>query len=115
MTQTVHTDWLLSANEEHVMRLDWFLPVLRTRKAGRAERPVGWVARAARRILPARLFSNRDTKQRGLARQLLRRLGPVWLSSPIRRLIQTACFLLFLTQFFWVCWPYSAQPAIVSA
>ncbi|MCA9062505.1 MAG: 4Fe-4S binding protein [Planctomycetaceae bacterium] len=37
-------------------------------------------------------------------------MGPVWSSSPIRRCVQTLCFLLFLYQFFWVCWPYNASP-----
>jgi len=32
------------------------------------------------------------------------------LSSPFRRLVQAACFALFLWLFFYVCWPYGARP-----
>ncbi|MDZ7618736.1 MAG: 4Fe-4S binding protein, partial [Patescibacteria group bacterium] len=47
----------------------------------------------------------------GRMRRWLRRLGPSWAASPARRLVQTGCLLLFLALFFWVCWPYSAEPA----
>lgn len=32
------------------------------------------------------------------------------MSSPVRRAIQAACFVLFLAAFFYVCWPYTAAP-----
>lgn len=39
----------------------------------------------------------------------LERIGPVTRSSPVRRLIQVTCLLLFLDAFFRICWPYSKQ------
>ena len=93
------------------MRLDWFLPVLRTPKPDVPERPPGRLAKLTRRCLPAGLFSDRATKRRGLYRRVLRKMGPVWLSAPVRRLVQTVCFVLFLWLFFHVCWPYSAVPS----
>lgn len=35
-------------------------------------------------------------------------LGPTWLYSPVRRIIQTICLILFLFLFFYVCWPYGS-------
>jgi ferredoxin len=92
------------------MRFDWFLPYLRKAKPNRDDRSIGTVRRLATRVFPASWFSSRDTKLRGRIRKVLRGLGPVWYSSPLRRLVQTACFALFLWQFLWVCWPYDAQP-----
>ncbi len=97
------------------MRADWFLPVLRSPKPDVPERRVSLLARTARRILPAAFFSNRATKQRGLFRRFLRRLGPVWLAAPCRRIVQTSCFVTFLWLFFVACWPYSATPTRSSA
>ncbi len=94
------------------MRFDWFLPYLRKTTPGRHDRSVGAVRRMAARVLPASWFSSRDTKLRGRVRKLLRWLGPVWYSSPLRRCVQTACFVLFLWQFLWVCWPYNAMPCM---
>ncbi|MCF7973507.1 MAG: 4Fe-4S binding protein [Phycisphaerae bacterium] len=37
---------------------------------------------------------------------LLRRLGPSWAATPMRRVIQTACFAAFAVLLFYVCWPY---------
>lgn len=93
------------------MRADWFLPVLRTSKPDVPERPVGWLARVALRVLPGCLFSDRHTKTRGVFRRLLRQLGPVWLAAPCRRIVQSICFVAFLWLFFVTCWPYSATPA----
>lgn len=87
------------------MRVDWFLPVLRAPKPNRPERPIGVIARLARRVLPQALFSDRNTKRRGLVRRCLRRLGPVWLAAPWRRAVQSVCFIAFLWLFFAVCWP----------
>lgn len=91
------------------MRLDWFLPVIRRPQRDQPERR-SWLVRVAKRLLPTALFSNWQTKQRGLLRVVLRKLGLSWLSSPVRRLSQTVCFLTFLVLFFYVCWPYSARP-----
>lgn len=46
----------------------------------------------------------------GAARRVLSRLGPSWLSAPVRRVVQAACFVAFLVLFFFVCWPYTARP-----
>ena len=93
------------------MRFDWFLPYLRKTKPGGDDRSVGAVRRMAAWVLPASWFSSRDTKLRGRIRKVLRWLGPVWYSSPLRRCVQTVCFVLFIWQFLWVCWPYNARPA----
>jgi ferredoxin len=61
-------------------------------------------------VLPRAWFSDPVTKQRGLARRLLRRLGTTWLSSPVRRASQAVCFVTFLVLFFYVCFPYTARP-----
>lgn len=92
------------------MRLDWYLPVIRKPKDRSAPRRRSLLVRAARRLLPASFFSDPRTKQRGLLRQWLRRLGISWLASPIRRLIQGFCFVVFLILFLYVCWPYDAKP-----
>lgn len=43
-------------------------------------------------------------------RRVLRRLGPTWLASPWRRLIQAACFALFFWLLLYVAWPYTVTP-----
>jgi len=45
---------------------------------------------------------------RGALHRVLTRLGPTWRSAPVRRLVQSACLVLFLYAFFHVCWPYSS-------
>ncbi len=40
--------------------------------------------------------------------RLLRLLGPTWRGAPVRRILQTACLLLFLYLFFFLAWPYGA-------
>ncbi|MBN2475108.1 MAG: 4Fe-4S binding protein [Pirellulales bacterium] len=55
----------------------------------------------------------RQKAERGLGRRMLARLGPTWEHAPLRRGIQGACLALFLWLFFYVCWPYTAQPARV--
>src|SRR5262245_8010374 len=92
------------------MRLDIFLPALRKPKRDQQPRHRGLAYRAARRLLPAGLFSDPFTKRRGLARWFLRKLGPSWLFAPVRRVVQGACFVAFLWLFFYVCWPYHAHP-----
>ena len=68
------------------MRLNWFLPFLRKRSQPASKRSPSWVRRA------------------------LKRMGPSVVASPLRRLIQGLCLLLFLVLFYYVCWPYSARP-----
>ncbi len=41
----------------------------------------------------------------------LKRIAPTWAASPLRRVFQTVCLLAFLILFFYVCYPYTAQPA----
>jgi len=55
----------------------------------------------------------RRKSRHGPVRRVLRRLGPSWLASPLRRLVQTACFLGFFWLFLYVAWPYTARPAPV--
>jgi len=96
------------------MRLDVFLPFLRKPRKGQPPRPPGLVIRTLRRLLPAGWFSDPATGKPGAARRLLKRLGPTWLSAPVRRLIQAVNLIAFLLLFFYVCWPYSARPAEVA-
>lgn len=49
-----------------------------------------------------------------MVRRWLSRVGPTWLSSPVRRAIQAICFVAFLVLFFYVCWPYTARPNATS-
>ena len=93
------------------MRLDLFLPFLKKPKKGTAPAGDAALVRAARRMLPATLFADRASGKPGLARRILKWLGPSWLSSPVRRVGQGVCLLLFLWLFFWVCYPYNARPA----
>ncbi len=65
------------------MRLNWFLPF--RRKSAGSRVPL-WLRRS------------------------LKRLGPSVVASPLRRLAQVVCLLVFLILFYVVCWPYSASP-----
>ena len=49
------------------------------------------------------------TRWRGHWHVVLTWLGPTWRSSPVRRIVQSVCLVLFLDAFFRVCWPYSEQ------
>ncbi len=104
---------LLSAGDRRspaLLRLDWFLPQLRRLRAGEQANS-RWLGRLLQRILPSSFSSDRSTKKRGLIRRWLRRLGISWLASPPRRVIQATCLIVFLCSFFYICWPYDAQPA----
>ena len=92
-----------------IMRLDWFAPYLKRQKDGQRVSH-SLAGRLLRRIVPKSLQSNRLTKNRGIIRRILRRLGVSWMASPVRRIIQTVCLVTFLVLFFYVCWPYSAAP-----
>lgn len=91
------------------MRLDWFLPALRRTPDGSPAHATR-LSRTIRKCVPDAWLSNHRTKQRGAMRRLLRRLGPSWLQSPVRRMLQTICFITFLVLLFYVCWPYTAVP-----
>lgn len=96
------------------MRLDLFLPFLRKPKRGiEPLRPAGMI-RALKTVLPASWFANLNTGKPGLIRRGLNWLGPTWLSSPVRRVIQGVFLVAFLILFFYVCWPYDAHPSSVA-
>jgi ferredoxin len=92
------------------MRLDLFLPFLRRPRKGAAVASPGFFERLSRRILPAGIYSDPLKGKPGLARRVLKKLGPVWHSAPLRRVVQSVCFVLFFVYFLYVCWPYSALP-----
>lgn len=89
------------------MRLDLFLPFFRRPKQGLKE--PGRLYRVLRAVTPGFLRSDRARHRTSPIRKVLRFLGEGWLSSPIRRVAQTACFLGFLALFFYVCWPYGGS------
>ncbi|MCZ7646835.1 MAG: 4Fe-4S binding protein [Planctomycetota bacterium] len=93
-----------------MLRIDLFLPFLRRPKKGQPPRAPGRCARLARKLLPAALFSDPLRPRAGLVRRLLKKIGPVTYSAPLRRGVQALCFVLFLVFFFYVCWPYTASP-----
>ncbi len=95
------------------MRLDWFLPFLRKPKKGEAPAAAsvglgGWVG-PLRRVLPAPLFSDATGANPGRLRRWLKRVGPSWHSSPVRRAVQAGAFVLWCVLFFWVSWPYGGR------
>lgn len=90
------------------LRLDWFLPQIK-RLPGGVSPGHSLGARVLRRLTRG-LQSDWQTKRRGVARRLLKRLGVSWVASPVRRLSQTVCLILFCWLFFYVCWPYHAKP-----
>lgn len=92
------------------MRLDFFLPLLGRPRRGAARVRSSLAVRAARAVLPRFLFSDLETGRPGLLRRALSKLGPSWLFSPIRRVVQVGCLVLFCVLFFHVCWPYTAEP-----
>jgi len=92
------------------MRLDLFLPLLKRPKPGRDRMIARPLRNLAAGFLPDRLFSQTAAKiQPGLVRRILKSIGPTWLSSPVRRIVQAVCFLAFLWLFFYVCWPYGGK------
>lgn len=58
----------------------------------------------------ARREKGQPVPKPGPARKLLKWMGPVWHSAPLRRTIQTAMFVLFLWCLYHVAWPYSEKP-----
>ncbi len=92
------------------MNLNHFLPFLRRPKKGTEPKPPGLFERAAQKILPAAFFSDPLKGKPGLIRRAIKKIGPVTQSAPLRRGVQAVCFVLFLVLFFYVCWPYNAQP-----
>ena len=95
------------------MRFDHFLPFLAKPKKGAPLRQRSFLYRALAPLLPSGSLSVSHPRRVGLIRRWLRKIGPSWQSSPIRRVVQGLCFILFLFLFFYVCWPYRAHPAQV--
>ncbi|MDP7248969.1 MAG: 4Fe-4S binding protein [Planctomycetota bacterium] len=92
------------------MRLDIFLPFLRKAHKKFPLKEPGLLIRAATCFVPRALLSDHEKPKAGPIRRLLKKTGLTWLSSPLRRITQAICFILFLVLFFHTCWPYSAQP-----
>src|SRR5262245_651826 len=94
-----------------MLRLDVFLPFLKTDKKGLIQTTTSMFMRGARYVLPAAVVSDLQTGKPGLIRPFLKWAGPTWLSAPVRRAVQGICLATFLVLFFYVCWPYTARPA----
>ena len=105
------TSFSASGRTSALLRLDWFLPFLRKKKKRETLAPPPLIVRLAKAILPNALFADRVAGKPGLIRRLLRWLGPSVLASPVRRVVQAVCLVVFLYSFFYVCWPYTAKPA----
>lgn len=54
-------------------------------------------------------FPFRKKSQRGWAWRWLEWIGTATRSSPLRRVVQIVCLVVFLDAFFRVCWPYSEE------
>jgi ferredoxin len=90
-----------------MFNLNIFLPYLRRPKKDSARELPRPMKKVALTVLPEKLFSETArTVNPGPLRRILRKIGPTWTSAPIRRVVQTLCFLTFLWLFFYVCWPY---------
>ena len=92
------------------MRLDVFLPFLRKPKKGAAPAAEPLLLRMRSGVLPRRCLPIGRPASPGCCGGTLKWLGPTWLSSPVRRVVQGLCLLLFLWLFFYVCYPYDARP-----
>jgi len=105
--------WTSLFNERSAagLRIDWFLHFLRKKKQKETLKQPTVIKRIAKTFLPGFLFSDPLTGKPGRIRKSLKRVSTSLLSSPWRRLSQTACFLLFMYSFFYVLWPYTAKPA----
>ncbi len=75
------------AHAPATMRLNWFL-----------------------RYTTGRSRRTRPGRRPSWSRSVLRRMGPTVVASPLRRTIQSVCFVLYLALFYYVCWPYTARP-----
>lgn len=95
------------------MRLNWFLPSPKKRDAEHLAARSPGRGRLVRRLLPQAWLSDPQTRRPGRLRRLLSAMGTTWGASPLRRLIQTLCLLVFAGLFLYVCWPYTARPARV--
>ena len=48
-------------------------------------------------------------RSRTTGARILRRLGPSWAATSVRRGVQTTCLVLFMCLLLYVCWPYGGQ------
>jgi ferredoxin len=89
------------------MRLNLFLPYLRRPKKDATREIARPFRTIALQVMPEQAFSQTDrTVRPSLLRRTLAKIGPTWLSAPVRRVVQAVCFILFCVLFFYVCWPY---------
>lgn len=93
------------------MRLNWFVPLPKKRRAGDLSGRSALVGKIARRILPSSWLADPQAGRPRRRRRLLSAVGMTWASSPLRRIIQAVCFVAFWWLFLYVCWPYTARPA----
>lgn len=92
-----------------LLRLDWFVPMIRRRSADAPSSP-SLLGKLFRGLAPTSWQSDWTKKKRGPLRRFLRFLGPSWLASPVRRVVQGICLVTFCVLFFYTCWPYDARP-----
>ncbi len=85
-----------------------FLPFVNRKWQPKGE--PGLLVRIGRAILPLSFFYDPETGKQGRIRRFLRWLGVSAVSAPFRRIVQGVCFITFVVLFFYVCWPYTAQP-----
>lgn len=95
-----------------VLQLNVFLPFLKKRKKNVPPAARALAVLAAKRVLPHSFFSDPETGKPGRVRKALKKIGPTVHSAPLRRAVQAVCLVLFLVLFFFVCWPYTAAPAL---
>ena len=53
-------------------------------------------------------FMPMSSRHRKLGK-ILSLLGPTWRSSPVRRILQSICLIVFIVFFLYVCWPYGSS------
>ena len=91
------------------MRLNHFLTFPSAFRRKLRPSPRAPLYRWIRRLLPDALFT--AGRKAGLMRRMLTAVGPSWQFAPLRRVIQSAFFVLFCVLFFHTWWPYSAAPS----
>ncbi|RCS44010.1 4Fe-4S dicluster domain-containing protein [Bremerella cremea] len=97
-----------------ILRLDWYVPMLR-RQATSTPAASSLCGQLFRVLVPKGWQSDWAKKKRGPLRRWLRAIGPSWLASPVRRLVQGICLVTFCALFFYTCWPYDARPVNTQA
>jgi hypothetical protein len=82
------------------MRLDLFLPFLRRPKKGTEPKPPGLLFRASRAIFPASFFSDPMKGKAGRVRRFIKKIRPVYATSPLRPGVHAKSFLAILVYLF---------------